>query len=355
MNRFMSPLMAILLISFSAVAQQESPDPGPQVLEPAVEPAADRVVKDGDKLDWVENFMDPEGNAPQVSMEELKQMVPAVLSVERKVQHQEACQYWLKMNNRLPFKIRNMALRFSAYIKEPGYDRAILFDTAIKSFSELRPTDSQYRDIFFEHANCDKLEFIRVEDTGRCSVGELTKFSAQSGDCARFIEVQENEELCIYLDTSMLDQPADAEQSNVHRSPDNPCGLIIQADVDVVLEQFKVNYEAGNLDGFVALFDEAATSNGGEGRDQIKTQYGALFSDSKSRQLEFKRVSWEPKRNGSAVIQFGMAATVDKDSFWGPDRYDVKGQMTLIKRKGGIYISSFFHDQNKVIDLPSFL
>ena len=353
MNRFFSVLTAVLLVLSPAMAEQPISEQGPQELEPVVDPdsAADGLGE-GD-LDWVENFVDPEGNAPQVDEEELRRMIPALLSIERKVQHQTACQYWLKLENRLPFKIRNLAMRFSAYIMGKGYDRPILFDTEIKSFSELRPTDSQFRDIFFEYAKCEDLDFIKVEDAGRCSVGELTRFSSQSGDCARFIEMAESEDICIYLDTSMLKTAGESAQGNRNQPPDNPCGLILQADIDILLEQFEVSYEAGDLENFVALFDEDATVNDGAGLAQIRRDYGELFRNTKQREIEFRNRAWKPKRSGSAIIRFDIALRIDNASYWGPSEYTVDGRMTLIKRKGGIFISSFLHSQKKDSSLPS--
>jgi len=117
---------------------------------------------------------------PPASTPEEYKGIPALLSLERKVQLATACQYWVKLHNRLPFKIRNLALYFEAYIWEPGYDHPLLFDSTIKSFSDLRSTDSQYRDIFFQNSKCDRIAYIQVEDAGRRAIGALTKFSAQS-------------------------------------------------------------------------------------------------------------------------------------------------------------------------------
>ncbi len=349
MNRCAFVLTAILLSTSSVVAEQlflPEMEP-PEKLEPEAPPEAEPEPAPKASLDWVENFVDPEGNAPEVNEEDLRNMVPALLSVERKVQYETACQYWLKLENRLPFKIRNLAVRFSAYIMGKGYDRPILFDTDIKSFSELRPTDSQYRDIFFEYAKCEDLDFIKVEDAGRCSVGGLTKFSTQSGDCARFIEVKESSDICVYLDTSMLELPADAGGRKRNEPPENPCGLIMQADIDILLEQFEVSYEEGDLENFVALFDRDAIINEGEGHETIERDYGGLFRESQKRTIEFKHYSWKPMRNGSAIIRFKADVVVDKGSSFGPDEYDVDGDMKVIKRQSGVFIASFLHEQKK--------
>lgn len=366
MNRFFAVLAALLLASAAALAELPLPNLGPQDLEPIQEPnlgttpeaetetAGEVQGTPSGGYGWVENFADPAGNAPQVDEEELRQMVPALLSVERKVQYETACQYWIKLDNRLPFKIRNMAIRFSAYIMKEGYDWPILFDTAIRSYSEMRPTDTQYRDIFFEYVSCKELEFIKVEDAGRCSVGELTKFSAQSGDCARFIEIKESEDICIYLDTGLPESGTGTDGAGRARPPLNPCGVIMQADVDILLEQFEANYETGDLENFAALFDMDVTVNGGVGRDLVEQEYGNLFRTSTQRSLELSNPSWKPGRNGSATIHFDVVAVVDKGSYWGPEEYEGSATMNILKRKDGVFVSSFLHDQSQKGKLPDF-
>ena len=99
MNRFFSLLAAALLSASTAMAAQMLPDISPEALEPygglptektkpepqtGTEPETGQAEESG-SLDWVENFVDPEGNAPEVDEGELRKMVPAVLSVERTV------------------------------------------------------------------------------------------------------------------------------------------------------------------------------------------------------------------------------------------------------------------------------
>jgi hypothetical protein len=181
----------------------------------------------------IETEIDEEASNSKAPM--VEDYIPARLSVVRKKQHATACQYWLKLENRLPFMIRNLALRFSTYLKSNNYNRPVLFDSDVRSFSRLRPTDTQYRDIFYEDVECDDLSFIRVEDAGRCALGGLTKFSAQIGDCAKYVEVEPSDIICIFLD----DQPVDVSDTEVEgqvimerETEQNPCWSATQRDVD---------------------------------------------------------------------------------------------------------------------------
>ncbi|GEM_PF-674584 len=154
--------------------------------------------------------------------------VPALLTVEKKKDYADACQFWVKLQNRLPFKVRNLALRFSAFIQEDPYKEPVFYDADTRSFSEVRPTEYQFRGIFYMDIKCDQIAFIRVEDTGRCSVGELTKFSAQSGDCAKYVDVAESDLVKIFKGQPKPEQGSpeaplpDLEQSGAAADEEGP-------------------------------------------------------------------------------------------------------------------------------------
>lgn len=263
----------------------------------------------------------------------LDEVVPALLTVERQKQHATACQYWLKMENRLPFKIRNLALRFSAYVKDENYDEPVLFDTEIRSFSELRPSDSQFRDIFYEYADCGKLAFIRVQDAGRCSAGTLNKFSSQSGDCIRFVEVKPSSIVCIYID----DGSGAANNA--------PCGEVVEADIDAFLSRFTAAYEAGDMDAFLALFDPNVETAGGLGSDLVKEKYAGVFSSDRERTLNISNRQWTSLGGGAAEVRFDAANTLHKTSgifsMFSSSAAEIKAEMKVRLVGDGLVISRF--------------
>ena len=138
--------------------------------------------------------------------------IPALLTVEKRREYADACQFWVRLQNRLPFKVRNLALRFSAFIQEDPYREPVFFDADTRSFSEVKPSEYQYREIFYMNLKCDEIAFIRVEDTGRCSVGELTKFSAQSGDCAKYVDVAASDLVKIFEGQPSPEEEKPAEE-----------------------------------------------------------------------------------------------------------------------------------------------
>ncbi len=124
-------------------------------------------------------------------------------------------------------------------------------------------------------------------------------------------------------------------------------------DVDDLLDKFEASYEAGDLMSFTGLFDENATTDDGVGRKVIREAYGELFRGSKKRQLRLGNRTWKPKRGGSAIIRFLLDAQIDRDSFWGPDEYQVEGMMEVYLRGEHLSISSFLHQQEKSGGAPS--
>ncbi len=320
MKRLLTACLLLAMYWSPVAAEEEAPaqapppapavDPGPQALEGDGEPEPDpgAWLPDIDTLlpELGEEQIDAAvsenaaaaGQAPaaRVAVDhpalDMDNVVPALLSVERQKQHATACQYWLKLENRLPFKIRSLALRFSAYVHDPNYEKPVLYDSDIKSFSELRPTDSQYRDVFYEYMDCSKIAYIQVQDTGRCAAGTMNKFSSQSGDCIRFVEIQPSAMLCIYAD--------DGGQTDAV----NPCGEVNEALVDALLARFVENYGAGDMDGFLALFSPLVETAEGSGHEVIRERYADLFASSSERALEVASREWAPLSGGSAEIRF---------------------------------------------------
>lgn len=79
--------------------------------------------------------------------------------------------------------------QFTAYLNDPNYVEPVPLETLTRSFYEVRPTDTQYLELFYMDARCAEFSFIGVNDTGRCSVGETNRFTTQKGGCERYLEL----------------------------------------------------------------------------------------------------------------------------------------------------------------------
>jgi hypothetical protein len=108
----------------------------------------------------------------------------AVMSVHMRKSFQNACKFGVTLTNDLPYKVTDLTFRLTAVIKGN-----VPFDTQTKSFSQLRPSDQQYREITFQGVECDEIDRIEVSDPGRCTVDTLNRFNSNAGDCAKFSDM----------------------------------------------------------------------------------------------------------------------------------------------------------------------
>jgi hypothetical protein len=107
----------------------------------------------------------------------------AVLSAHRKERLPNGCRYGLTLTNNLTFPITDIGFRFIAH-----RDDGTVFQGITRSFYGVLPTQQLYREVTF-NVPCEEIDYIEVTDPGHCIVGELTRRSAEPGDCIRLVDV----------------------------------------------------------------------------------------------------------------------------------------------------------------------
>ncbi len=107
----------------------------------------------------------------------------AVLSLHRKTPLPNGCRYGLTLTNNLPFEINDLPLRFTA--RQEG---GVALGAVTRGFFSITPTQQQFREIVFQ-IECDRIDYVEVSDPGRCIMGELTRKSAQPGQCLERVDV----------------------------------------------------------------------------------------------------------------------------------------------------------------------
>jgi hypothetical protein len=112
----------------------------------------------------------------------------AVLSVLNIKQLRNACDIGFQLTNNLPYMIKSLVPRFSAYTKDQ-----IVFDTLSTSFDSIKPTGSQYKKILFIGISCPDILYIKVHGGDRCTMGPFTKFDSDEGQCLKQVYVQESD------------------------------------------------------------------------------------------------------------------------------------------------------------------
>lgn len=140
------------------------------------QPEIDAITHDGREVilyeDHTWDFVEYEPGDPENS---------AVLTVTKVHEMGEACRMQLHMQNNLPFKIRSLVPRFTVY----NLDN-VMYDSKSKSFTAIKPTRDQYRELQFS-LGCHDISHIRVHGAERCTMGDIDMFNEEEGQCLSHI------------------------------------------------------------------------------------------------------------------------------------------------------------------------
>lgn len=114
----------------------------------------------------------------------------AVLSLLYRKEVGPNCRFGLRLVNNLPHEIGNIVPTFSAYRAD-----GVLYESRTRGFFSLRPGNSQDREVEFGAIRCDDIKRLQVSGGDRCDMGELNRFSPQSGECLSRIRVDKSDQL----------------------------------------------------------------------------------------------------------------------------------------------------------------
>jgi hypothetical protein len=120
-----------------------------------------------------------------IEVEQEDPATSAVISVANISGLRNACKIGLRLENNLGYKIKSLIPSFSVYTK-----KGVLFETVSKSFSSIKPTKKQYRQIQFIGITCEDIGHVRIHGAGHCSMGLMDKFNEAEGECLSHIYVQ---------------------------------------------------------------------------------------------------------------------------------------------------------------------
>lgn len=149
----------------------------------------------------------PNPNAPKVTHAPVVTTTgrkAAVLSVHLRKEFPDACMFGLTLTNNLDDKITNLSVRVAAYLRG-----GVRFDSVTRNFYEVRPTESQYRDLVFTAIRCQDIEYLSVSDPGRCAIGDANRFTTAEGDCVKFLDVAESRLVSVRIDRTKRAPPVE--------------------------------------------------------------------------------------------------------------------------------------------------
>jgi len=122
-----------------------------------------------------------------LEVEQLPAAESAVLEVVNIKELGNTCDIGFRLTNNLPYKIKSLVPRFSAYTMGN-----VMYETRSKSFNSIKPTASQYQKVRFIGIACADISHIKLHGADRCTMGPFTKFDSGEGECLKRVYVQES-------------------------------------------------------------------------------------------------------------------------------------------------------------------
>jgi len=120
-----------------------------------------------------------------IEVEQDDPTMSALISVANISGLRNACKIGLRLENNLGYKIKSLIPSFSAYTT-----KGVLYETVSKSFSSIKPTKKQYRQIQFIGITCEEIGHVRIHGAEHCSMGQMDKFNEAEGECLSHIHVK---------------------------------------------------------------------------------------------------------------------------------------------------------------------
>lgn len=112
----------------------------------------------------------------------------AVLTIERRIEVGPNCRFGLRLANDTSYEIRNIVPYFSAYRAN-----GVKYDSQGVGFFSIKPGNSTYREIEFQGITCQAIARLQVSGGDRCIMGDLDKFSSDTGACLERVRVVPSE------------------------------------------------------------------------------------------------------------------------------------------------------------------
>jgi hypothetical protein len=125
--------------------------------------------------------------------------------------------------------------------------------------------------------------------------------------------------------------------------PDSSPPAISDRELESLLGRFVASYEQGDLESYVALFDDRARTSDKKGKLAIRKDYETLFSSSQNRQFSLKNIRWT-REGESARGEGRFALRIRAQNEQEFKAYSGTVRFELVKLENKLSIKGFFHD-----------
>jgi len=129
-----------------------------------------------------------DGGGGKQADDKAKEAGEAVLNLVEKTGVGKRCRFVMQLVNNLPYEIRTIVPSFIAYRAND-----VVYNSISSNFNDLLPGNSQKRKIEFEGISCSDITRLQVAGAKRCTMGELTRYSPEEGQCLARIRVVESD------------------------------------------------------------------------------------------------------------------------------------------------------------------
>lgn len=141
-------------------------------------------------------------------------------------------------------------------------------------------------------------------------------------------------------------QPVISTSAKIEAAPVAPppvAPAISDREIELLLGRFASSYELGDLDFFVALFDDKARTSDRKGKAAIRKDYETLFSSTQTRQISFKNIHWNregetARGEGRFALRISTQNERELKAYSGTVRFE------LARMENKLLIKGFFHD-----------
>ena len=129
-------------------------------------------------------YMDASGKGR--AEDKSKEAGEALLLLERKTDFGPNCRFAIQLVNNLPYEIGSFVPYFSAYRANGVIHETV---ASLSSFNAVKPGAKRDREIEFKGIACQDIARVQVVGGDRCEMGDLSKFSAEKGQCLARVRV----------------------------------------------------------------------------------------------------------------------------------------------------------------------
>jgi len=121
-------------------------------------------------------------------------------------------------------------------------------------------------------------------------------------------------------------------------------------DINKVLEKFKSSFVAGDIDGFMSLFDVNVRTEDGDTRAVLRKEYTELFNTTDKRKIRLNNASWQEDDSGVISGDIDFVLNIRSRIDGKISRFSGIMRIYFKKINEGLVINGLFHayDDNTI-------